>query len=164
MIKPTKWHVRPAKTQISLGIHPVWSGSSLCAQWITKDLSFLHADSEDSDQTGRMPRLIWVFAGRTVILLVLSWGGSILKLSICRENIEEMSLCVVWSRTNSGISRVLSGTENLKLSFVANTRHQKWRVFSRTNFVTLSYIVVQILSLKCCIVSCVLVIPNYLVL
>ena len=24
----------------------------------------------------RMPRLIWVFAGRTVILLVLSWGGS----------------------------------------------------------------------------------------
>ena len=32
--------------------------------------------SEDSDQTGRMSRLIWVFAGRTVILLVLSWGGS----------------------------------------------------------------------------------------
>ena len=29
------------------------------------DPSFLHADSEDSDQTGRMPRLIWVFAGRT---------------------------------------------------------------------------------------------------
>ena len=26
---------------------------------------FLHADSEDSDQTGQMPRLICVFAGRT---------------------------------------------------------------------------------------------------
>ena len=25
---------------------------------------FLHTDSEDSDQTGRMPRLILVFAGR----------------------------------------------------------------------------------------------------
>ena len=25
MTKLTKWHVRPAKTQISLGIHPVWS-------------------------------------------------------------------------------------------------------------------------------------------
>ena len=25
MIKPTKWHVRPAKTRISLSIHPVWS-------------------------------------------------------------------------------------------------------------------------------------------
>ena len=40
---------------------------SLATQWV---------HSEDSDQTGRMPRLIWVFAGRTVILLVLSWGGS----------------------------------------------------------------------------------------
>ena len=65
MTKPTKWHVRPAKTQISLGIRPVWSESSLCAPWVAKDPSFLHADSEDSDQTGRMPRLIWVFAGRT---------------------------------------------------------------------------------------------------
>ena len=26
---------------------------------------FLHADSEDSDQTGQMPRLIRVFAGHT---------------------------------------------------------------------------------------------------
>ena len=39
--------------------------SSLCAQWVAKDLSFLHADSEDSDQTGRIPMLIWVFAGCT---------------------------------------------------------------------------------------------------
>ena len=54
MTKPTKWHVRPAKTQ-----------SSLCAQWVAKDPSFLHADSEGSDQTGLMPRLIRVFAGRT---------------------------------------------------------------------------------------------------
>ena len=64
--------VCPAKTQISLGIHPVWSASSLCPQWVAKGPSSLHADSEDSDQTGRMPRLIWVFAGRTLTLLVLS--------------------------------------------------------------------------------------------
>ena len=76
MTKPTYWHVRPAKTRISLGIRPVWSESSLCAQWVVKDPSFLHADSEDSDQTGRMPRLIWVFAGCTVTLLVLSCRGS----------------------------------------------------------------------------------------
>ena len=63
MTKPTKWHLRPAKTQISLGIRPVWSESSLCAQWVAKDLSFLHADSEDTDQSGRMPRLIRIFAG-----------------------------------------------------------------------------------------------------
>ena len=74
--KTNKMSVRPAKTQISLGIRPVWSESSLSAQWVAKDPSFLHADSEDSDQTRRMPRLIWVFAGRTLILLVLSCHGS----------------------------------------------------------------------------------------
>ena len=74
--KTNKMSVRPAKTQISLGIRPVWSESSLCAQWVAKDPSFLHADSEDSDKTGRMPRLIWVFAGCSLILLVLSRRGS----------------------------------------------------------------------------------------
>ena len=56
--KFNKVTVRPAKTQISLGICPVSSESSLCAQWVAKDRSFPHADSKDSDQTGRMPRLI----------------------------------------------------------------------------------------------------------
>ena len=62
--KTTKMTMRPAKTQISLGVRPVWSASSQCAQWVAKDRSFLRADSEDTDQTGRMPRLIRVFAGR----------------------------------------------------------------------------------------------------
>ena len=43
----------------------VWSVSWLCAQWIAKDPSFLHTDSENSDQTGWMPRLIRVFARHT---------------------------------------------------------------------------------------------------
>ena len=46
-------------------IRPVWSVSLLCAQWVAKDQRFLHADTEDSDQTGRMHRLTWVFTGRT---------------------------------------------------------------------------------------------------
>ena len=37
MAKPTKWPVRPAKTQISLGICPVWSESLLCAQLVAMD-------------------------------------------------------------------------------------------------------------------------------
>ena len=91
MTKPIKWHVRPAKTQISLGIRPVWSESSLSAwrklgSWATD-----WAHSEDSDQTGRMPRLICVFTGHTVTLLVLSCRGShhfegaafVLKLKCC---------------------------------------------------------------------------------
>ena len=78
--KTNKMSVRPAKTQISLGIRPVWSETSLCTQWVAKDPRFLHADSEDSDQTGRMPRLIWVFTGPTVILFVLSCRGSYFSL------------------------------------------------------------------------------------
>ena len=74
--KTNKMSVHPVKTQISLGIRPVWSESSLCAQWVAKGTRFLHADSEYSDQTGWMPRLICVFAGRTLILLVLSCRGS----------------------------------------------------------------------------------------
>ena len=74
--KTNKVTVCPAKTQISLGICLVCSESSLCVQWVAKDSSFLHADSEDSNQTERMPRLIWAFAGRTAISLVLSCRSS----------------------------------------------------------------------------------------
>ena len=85
--KPTKWHVRPAKTQISLDIRPFWSESSLCAEWVAKDPRFLHADSKDSDQTGRMPRLIWVFAGRTChfvgfVTMRLKWMLKLPSLTI----------------------------------------------------------------------------------
>ena len=67
--KTIKMSVHPAKTQVSLGSHPAWSESSLCAQRIATDPSFLHADIKDSDQTGRM-------LGAHVMLFVLSWGGS----------------------------------------------------------------------------------------
>ena len=84
--KTNKMSVRPAKTQISLGIRPVWSESSLCAQRIAKGPRFLHADSESSDQTGRTPRLIWAFAGRTLTLLVLSCRGSHIKSLALRRS------------------------------------------------------------------------------
>ena len=73
--KTGKMCVRPAKTQISLGIRPVWSEFSLSAWRKLGSIATHWAHSEDSDQTGRMPRLIWVFAGRTLILLVLSCRG-----------------------------------------------------------------------------------------
>ena len=79
MTKPTKWQMCSPKSQISLGICPVWSKSSLCAQWVVKDLMFLHADSEDSDQTWWMPRLIWVFAGCTGHFV----GVVVLQLNYC---------------------------------------------------------------------------------
>ena len=62
--KERKLHVRPAKTQISLGIRPVWSEFSLSAWRKLGSLPTHWAHIEDYDQTGRMPKLIWVFAVR----------------------------------------------------------------------------------------------------
>ena len=64
MTKPRKWPLRPAKTQISLGIRPVWSvfAVRMKEHWI---LSYpLSALRHETDQTGCMSRLIWVFAVR----------------------------------------------------------------------------------------------------
>ena len=91
MTKPTKWHVHPAKTQISLGICPVWSESSLSAWRKLGSLATHWVHSEDSDQPGQMPRLIWVFAGCTVIMLVLSWGSSFCQY--CQKLEQHVNLC-----------------------------------------------------------------------
>ena len=52
--KTNKLSVRPAKTQISLGIRPVWSKSSLSAWRNIGSLAVHWNHSKDSDQTGRM--------------------------------------------------------------------------------------------------------------
>ena len=57
--------MRPAKTQISLGIRPVWSESLLSAGRKLGSSATYWAHCEGSDQTGRMPRLIWAFVGHT---------------------------------------------------------------------------------------------------
>ena len=59
----------------------VWSESSLSAWRNLGSLATHWAHSEDSEQTGRMLRLIRVFAGHTVTLLVLSCRGSLVNLA-----------------------------------------------------------------------------------
>ena len=108
--KTSKMTVRPAKTQISLGISPVWSESSLstwrklgflATHWAhNEDWSdWVNAQADLSDQTGWMPRLIWVFAGCTVILLVLSWGGlfELLTVMILSFWTHSHSVCIFWT-------------------------------------------------------------------
>ena len=53
----------PVKTQVSLGIQPVWSESLLSTWRRFGSLATHEVHREDSDQTGQMPRLIWVFTG-----------------------------------------------------------------------------------------------------
>ena len=75
MTKPTKWHVRPAKTQISLCMK----------KWLSLQLP------EDSDPTGWMARLIWVLAGSKghfvgfVLLRLKLKSGSILHCHLLAQ-------------------------------------------------------------------------------
>ena len=56
--KPTKWHVLPAKTQISLNICPVWSEPLLSAWMKFGSLPTHKAHSKDSDAQADL-RLCW---------------------------------------------------------------------------------------------------------
>ena len=97
MTKTTKWHVRPLKTQISPGILPVWSESSL---FTSRKLGSLATPIEciaKTDQTGQMPRLMCVFARHSVILLVLSWGGSCRCLVLFQLCLEVLDAVICYS-------------------------------------------------------------------
>ena len=74
--KTNKTSVRPEKTR-SAWASAQSDQSSLSAGRYLGSLAAHWAYSEDPDQSRRMPRLIWVFVGRTLILLVLSCRGSI---------------------------------------------------------------------------------------
>ena len=65
--KPYFINVRRAKIQTSLRIRAVWSESSLGTFWIANDAKFVHKDNEDTGQTVRMRRVIWVFVGRSCL-------------------------------------------------------------------------------------------------
>ena len=65
--------------------------SPCCGSVVAKDPRFLHADGEDSDQTGRLPKLIWVFTGRTGDLLVLLCCGSVV-IAFERERIQTWNI------------------------------------------------------------------------
>ena len=106
--KTNKMRVHPAKTQISLDIRPVWSESLLSAWRKLGSLATHWVHSEDSGQTGWMSRLVWVFAGRTLILLVLSCRGLSVLAIICLLNSAVALNCMLY---------------------------QLWRVFTCHNFV-----------------------------
>ena len=84
--KRTFRHVRPVKIHSRILIR-IFTGRISDSQWCN------NADSEDSDQTARMRRLIWVFVGRTYqkvrFLSLRFWY--ILKPEVGIRNLEEES-------------------------------------------------------------------------
>ena len=62
----------------------------LCALCVAKDPGIFHADSKDSDQTGRIPRLAGCPGSSLraeVVLLVLSCSGSYVKQDEKNDNL-----------------------------------------------------------------------------
>ena len=73
--------VRPAKTQISLGLCPVWSESSLSAWRNLGSIATHWVHSKDSDQTGFvMLWLIWRITYSTTPRFLLSWVDSFINV------------------------------------------------------------------------------------
>ena len=84
--KTNKMSVRPAKTQIRLG-GSAWASVQSDQSLRPALTGYLRTQSffmrtAKTDQTGQMPRLIWVFAGRTFILLVLSEHTAKTRISL----------------------------------------------------------------------------------
>ena len=78
----TKWHLRPAKTQINLGICPVWLKSSLSTWGKLKYLAIIRAQAKPLVRLGGYPGWSESSLGAKVILLVLSWGSSFYFVSL----------------------------------------------------------------------------------
>ena len=89
--KTNKMSVRPAKTQFSLGIRPVWSESSLYAQWVAKDQSFLHADSKWAEAQADLS-LRW--AHSHFVCFVMSWLIFTVWEITADSVVKEYSICV----------------------------------------------------------------------
>ena len=127
--KTNKMTEHPAKTRINLGIRPVWSESSLCAQWVAKYPSFLHADSEDwSDWTDAQAdlSLCWAhthFVGFVMRRLTCNWGPHI-----------EFSayFSFVWVNFTYDKSSVWYGQQQNRYQCIFLFKNIYWCIFWRT--------------------------------
>ena len=83
MTKPTKWLC--AQRRLRSAWTSAQSDQSLrCALNVQLRTRAFLMWTGKTGQTGRMPRLIWVFAWRTLILFVLSYRGSYKKICLRR--------------------------------------------------------------------------------
>ena len=73
--KPIQWHVRLAKTQISLGIRPIWSVFTVCSVG-SEGPNISSCGQLRLIRLGRCPGWSESSLGAKVILLVLSCGSS----------------------------------------------------------------------------------------
>ena len=90
-----------------------------------------------TDQTGRMPRLIWVFAGRTLILLVLPCHGSSYQFDRLVSIRNLKFLQVPWKRKSKELFEItLYGMKSSPRNWTSARQNQQddlciqWRLIS----------------------------------
>ena len=143
MTKPTKWVC--AQRKLGSAWASAQSDQSSLSAWGNHGSLATHwAHCEYSDQTGRMPRLIRDFAGRTLILLVLSCRGStvlhvnkaisfeIRRIGMCSQcHLSDKMIFKLWSFLscfNSYIPSDMYGHHALRgKKHVWSFRCQKWQ-------------------------------------
>ena len=87
----TKWYVRPAKTQISLGIRTVWAESSLSTWRNLESLAIHLVHSEDSDQMGGCTDWSESLLGAQVMLYTQTAEPAILFLEKSEKSVSDYS-------------------------------------------------------------------------
>ena len=87
--------------------------SSQCTQWVAMDPVLLHVDSEDSIRLGGCPGWSESSLGTRVIMLVLSWGGSIMRREMSTLWFHDTTLCYINGQLNIFLSRKVCYTLKL---------------------------------------------------
>ena len=102
MTKPTNRYVRPAKTQLSLGIRPIWSESLLCA---LRTQGFFMRTVRTLIRLDGCPGWSESSLGAHAILLVLSWGGSYAtSLRFWSKHSKEVNHGLIWVPSRENLS------------------------------------------------------------
>ena len=143
--------------------------SSLCVHWVVQDSSFLHADSKDSDQTGRMPRLIWVFAGRTCHFVGFAMRQPVLMHSNMSRYARKrtfghvrpaksqisLRICTVWSESSLGAFWIAKDAKcfmrTSKTDQTARMRRLIW-VFVWRSCQNVSFLTIRLIFWRCALV------------
>ena len=130
--KTYKMACGPSEDSNQPGIRPVWSESSLCAQWVAKDPSFLYAYSDYSDQTRRMLRLIFVARTCHFVGFVMRWLSCPVEVS--KSSWVSGKQFRPWS--NADFSDTRSGSKLFALACLSNyiASDQGLQYFLRPNY------------------------------
>ena len=123
MTKPTKWHVRPAKTRISLGIRPVWSVIAVRMQktWV------LCYQLSHTSLLGEQRRL-WSDCADVQADLSLRWAHIlfvvfVMRWPMCFPLVRFILFILADWLGRVGVKTILSLYTHINMTYISSLRH-----------------------------------------